>query len=90
MLIQESYIDAATSSTPMRVFLFHPTLPNPNLKARFPGVVVFTEIYQVTEPIKRFCRQIAGRGIIVAGCSSYHEFMSSEAIPYDDDGSADN
>ena len=85
MLIQESFIDVATSTTPMRIFLYEPRAYG-NLKARFPGVVVFTEIYQVTAPIQRFCRQIAGRGFIVASCSSYHEFIGPKALPYDDAG----
>ena len=86
MLIQESHVDIATSSTPMRLFLFHPVLSS-GLKARFPAILVFTEIYQVTAPITRLCRQLAGRGFIVASCSSYHEFMGPEALAYDDDGS---
>jgi len=85
MLIQESHVDLETSTTPMCVFLFHPVISSGH-KARFPGVVVFTEIYQVTAPITRFCRQIAGRGFIVASCSSYHEFMGPEPLAYDDAG----
>jgi dienelactone hydrolase len=85
MLIHESHVDIDTSTTPMRVFLFHPVLSS-GLKARFPAILVFTEIYQVTAPITRLCRQLAGRGFIVASCSSYHEFMGPEALAYDDDG----
>lgn len=85
MLIQESHVDIPTSSTPMRLFIFHPVIPS-GQKARFPAVAVFTEIYQVTAPITRFCRQLAGRGFIAAGCSSYHEFMGPEALAYDDAG----
>jgi len=85
MLIKESHVDLQTSTTPMRVFVYHPVISS-GQKARFPGVVVFTEIYQVTAPVARFCRQIAGRGFIVASCSSYHEFMGPEALEYDDAG----
>jgi dienelactone hydrolase len=85
MLIKESHVDVSTSTTPMRLFLFHPVLSS-GVKARFPAVAVFTEIYQVTAPVSRFCRQIAGRGFIVASCSSYHEFMGPEALAYDDQG----
>ena len=85
MLIKESHLDVNTSTTPMRLFLFHPVISS-GVKARFPAVAVFTEIYQVTAPITRFCRQIAGHGYIAAACSSYHEFMGPEALAYDDDG----
>ncbi|KAI1405525.1 dienelactone hydrolase [Hypoxylon fuscum] len=86
MLIRESHADVQTSAdgkeTSMRIFVFHPTLPQyPN--ARFPGVVLFSEIYQVTGPVARFARQIAGQGYIVAAPSSYHDFTGPEALAYD-------
>ncbi|KAL4928335.1 c-24(28) sterol reductase [Aspergillus undulatus] len=66
---------------PVRIYVFHPSIPGyPN--ARFPGVVVFSEIYQVTGPVARFARQIAGQGYIVAAPSSYHEFTGPEALSY--------
>lgn len=51
--------------------------------SRFPGVVLFSEIYQVTGPVARFARQIAGQGYIVAAPSSYHDFTGPEPLPYD-------
>jgi len=69
----------------MRVYLFHPTIPNyPH--AKFPGVVVFSEIYQVTGPVARFARQIAGQGYICAAPSSFHEFEGPEPLAYDGPG----
>jgi len=85
MLITESHVDVQTSTGPMRIFIFHPSIPGyPN--AKFPGVVVFSEIYQVTGPVARFARQIASNGFICAAPSSFHEFEPSEAIPYDTEG----
>ncbi|KAH9893723.1 dienelactone hydrolase [Xylariomycetidae sp. FL2044] len=86
MLIKESHADVQTKvdgkETPMRIFVFHPTIPQyPN--ARFPGVVLFSEIYQVTGPVARFARQIAGQGYIVAAPSSYHDFTGPEPLAYD-------
>ncbi|KAK3303966.1 Alpha/Beta hydrolase protein [Chaetomium strumarium] len=86
MLIKESFADVQTSAhgkeSSMRIFLFHPTIPGyPN--ARFPGVVLFSEIYQVTGPVVRFARQIAGQGYIVAAPSSYHDFTGPEPLAYD-------
>ncbi|PSS25050.1 hypothetical protein M430DRAFT_114427 [Amorphotheca resinae ATCC 22711] len=86
MLIKESYTDVPTKADgkegSMRIFLFHPTIPNYS-QARFPGVVLFSEIYQVTGPVARFARQIAGHGYIVAAPSSYHEFTSPSPLNYD-------
>ncbi|KAK1765501.1 putative carboxymethylenebutenolidase [Phialemonium atrogriseum] len=86
MLIKESHVDVQTSvngkESSMRIFLFHPTIPGyPN--ARFPGVALFSEIYQVTGPVARFARQIAGQGYIVAAPSSYHDFTGPEPLAYD-------
>ncbi|TKX23782.1 carboxymethylenebutenolidase-like protein [Elsinoe australis] len=86
MLITESHQDVPTKAGGhMRVFLFHPTVPN-YPQAKFPGVVVFSEIYQVTGPVARFARQIAGHGYIVAAPSSYHEFTGPEPLAYDGPG----
>ncbi|KKY29965.1 putative dienelactone hydrolase [Diaporthe ampelina] len=86
MLITESHADVTTTvngvESPMRIFVFHPTIPQyPN--ARFPAVLLFSEIYQVTGPVTRFARQIAGQGYIVAAPSSYHDFTGPEALAYD-------
>lgn len=46
MLIDESHQDVATKAGgDMRIFLFKPIIPG-YPKAKFPGVVVFSEIYQ--------------------------------------------
>ncbi|POS70313.1 dienelactone hydrolase family protein [Diaporthe helianthi] len=86
MLIKESHADVTTTvdgvESSMRIFVFHPTIPQyPG--ARFPGVLLFSEIYQVTGPVARFARQIAGQGYIVAAPSSYHDFTGPEALAYD-------
>ncbi|THH02817.1 hypothetical protein EW026_g26 [Hermanssonia centrifuga] len=88
MLITKTWHDVPSSldrnGQPMRIFVFAPSVPSyPN--AKFPGVVVFSEIYQVTGPVERFAGQIASQGFVVACPSSYHEFQGPEAIPYDDE-----
>ncbi|KAJ5216917.1 C-24(28) sterol reductase [Penicillium chermesinum] len=84
MLIRETIHDVPTKADGlgiMRIYVFHPTIPG-YPKARFPGVVVFSEIYQVTGPVARFARQIAGQGYICAAPSSYHEFTGPEPLQY--------
>jgi hypothetical protein len=86
MLIKEFHKDLPTASGgTMRVFFFHPSIPN-HPHARFPGVVIFSEIYQVTGPVARFARQIAGQGYICAAPSSWHEFESPAPLAYDGPG----
>jgi carboxymethylenebutenolidase len=61
-------IPVATTG-PMRLHLFRPAVPG-----RFPGVVFFSEIYQVTDPIRRLAAMVAGQGYIVAVPEVYHEY----------------
>lgn len=42
--------------------------------------------HEVSGPVARFARQIAGHGYIVAAPSSYHEFVGPEALAYDGPG----
>ncbi|KAG9005465.1 hypothetical protein FRB94_001550 [Tulasnella sp. JGI-2019a] len=67
------------------IYVISPTIPG-YPQAKFPGVVVFSEIYQVTGPVERFAGQIASQGFVVACPSSFHEFEPPTAIPYDTEG----
>jgi len=89
MLISKTYHDIPTrldaNGHPLRFFVISPSIPSyPH--ARFPGVVCFSEIYQVTGPVERFAGQIASHGYVVACPSTYHEFESPDPIPYDIEG----
>ncbi|WWC92253.1 uncharacterized protein L201_007207 [Kwoniella dendrophila CBS 6074] len=89
MLIKSSYRDVPTKANgkegTIRIYLIGPHLPD-YPQAKFPGCVVFSEIYQVTGPVERFAGNIASEGYIVALPSSFHEFEGPEAIPYDTEG----
>lgn len=86
MLIEESYVDLPTKlGGTMRVFIYHPKILG-YPKAKFPGVVVYLEIYQVTGPVSRFAKDIAGEGYIVAAPLSYHNFEGPEPLAYDTEG----
>jgi carboxymethylenebutenolidase len=54
---------------PMRLHLFRPAVPG-----RFPGLVFYSEIYQVTGPIRRLAALMAGQGYMVAVPEVYHEY----------------
>ncbi len=49
-----------TEST-MRLHMFRPVAGG-----RYPGIVLFSEIYQVTAPIRRLAATVAGLGYVVA------------------------
>jgi len=88
MLITKTYHDIPSpldNGKPIRIFVIAPTVPG-YPQAKFPGVVCFSEIYQVTGPVERFAGQIASHGYVVACPSTYHEFEGPEPIPYDTEG----
>ncbi|KAJ7225467.1 dienelactone hydrolase [Mycena pura] len=88
MLITKDFHDIPSpldGGRPIRVFVISPVVPN-YPQAKFPGVVVFSEIYQVTGPVERFAGSIASQGYVVACPSTYHEFESPDPIPYDTEG----
>lgn len=82
MLIQEDFVDLNTPQGVMRTFLFRPAAAG-----RFPGIVLFAEIYQMTGPIARMARLLAGHGYVVAVPETYHDFEApGSPFEYDQAG----
>jgi carboxymethylenebutenolidase len=77
-------IDLATPSGPMRTYVFRPTAPG-----RYPGILFFSEIFQVTGPIRRTTALLAGHGFIVAVPEIYHEFEPAGTVLAYDQAGAD-
>jgi carboxymethylenebutenolidase len=84
MIIQEqTAVDLATPTGPMRTYMLRPAA-----KGKYPAVVLFSEIFQATGPIRRFAAYIAGHGYIVAVPEVYHELEpAGTVLPYDQAGS---
>jgi carboxymethylenebutenolidase len=75
-------VDLSTATGPMRTHLFCPKDDR-----RYPGVLFYSEIFQVTGPIRRLATLIAGHGYLVAVPEIYHEFEpAGSALPYDQAG----
>ena len=67
----------------MRVHLFIP-----QEKGRYPGVIFYSEIFQVTGPIRRMASALSGHGYLVAVPEVYHEFEpAGTVLAYDQAGS---
>ena len=75
-------VDLPTPTGPMRTFVFQPADAG-----RYPGVLFYSEIFQVTAPIRRMAAWLAGHGYIVAVPEIYHEFEpAGRVLPYDQAG----
>lgn len=83
MTIDETKIaDIDTPSGPMRTYFLRPTA-----QGRFPGVILYSEIFQATSPILRTAAMIAGQGYLVAVPEVYHELEpAGTVLAYDQTG----
>lgn len=82
MQVQEDVVDLPTPTGPMRTWIVRPTAPG-----RYPGLVLFSEIFQRTGPIARTAAILAGHGFVVAVPEIYHELEApGTVLAYDTAG----
>jgi len=83
VVIDTEHIDLETPTGPMRTHIVRPAAPG-----RYPGITLYSEIFQVTAPIHRTAVQLAGHGYIVAIPEIYHEYEPlGTVLAYDQAGS---
>jgi len=83
IVINNEHVDLDTPSGVMRTHIVRPAAPG-----KYPGIVFFSEIFQITAPIRRTAAMLAGHGYIVAMPEVYHEFEPAGTIlAYDQAGS---
>lgn len=76
MLIKDNEtVDIPTPTGPMRLHLFRPAAAG-----RYPAILWFSEIFQLTGPIRRIAALLAGHGFVVAAPEIYHEFEPPGAV----------
>jgi len=83
IVIDTEHIDLSTPTGLMRTHIVRPAAPG-----RYPGIQLFSEIFQVTAPIHRTAVLLAGHGYIVAVPEVYHEYEpAGTVLEYDQAGS---
>jgi len=83
IVIGDEHVELSTPYGAMRTHIVRPAAPG-----HYPGVVFFSEIFQVTGPIRRTAAMLAGHGYIVAIPEIYHEFEAAGTVlAYDQKGS---
>lgn len=83
IVIDNEYVDLETPTGPMRTHIVRPAA-----EGRYPGILLYSEIFQVTKPIHRTAVQLAGQGYIVAIPEIYHEYEPLGTVfAYDQAGS---
>lgn len=76
--------DIHTVTGSMRTYLFRPTA-----EGRYPGLVLFSEIFQVTGPIRRAAAMLASHGFVVAVPEIFHELEPAGTVLAYDGAGAD-
>jgi carboxymethylenebutenolidase len=77
-------VDLDTPTGPMRTHLFRPVADG-----KYPGILLYSEIFQVTGPIRRTAALLAGNGFIVAVPEIYHEYEPPGTVLAYDSAGAD-
>ncbi|HEY2342195.1 MAG TPA: dienelactone hydrolase family protein, partial [Chthoniobacteraceae bacterium] len=81
-ITDHEFRDLATPSGPMRTFVLRPAAAG-----KYPGLVLFSEIFQATGPIRRTAALLAGHGFVVVVPEIFHELEpAGTVLPYDSAG----
>ena len=83
MIIRDPELaEVPTPYGPMRVHVYQPVAGG-----RYPGLVLYSEIFQVTGPVRRMAATLAGHGFVVAAPEIYHELdPAGTVLLYDGPG----
>lgn len=82
MTITENAVQIATPTGPMRMRVFNPAEPR-----KYPGLLLYSEIFQITRPVARTAAYLAGHGYVVAVPEIYHELVpAGTVLDYDQAG----
>jgi len=82
MLVRTEYVDIPAATAPMRMFV-----ATPQREEKYPGILCYSDIFQLTGPMLRACTRLAGYGFVIAAPEIYHRIEPpGSAIPFDDAG----
>lgn len=85
MIVRSEFRDLDTPTGPMRTHVYTPM--HPTVSKKYPGLVLYPEIFQQTAPIARLSVQFASHGYVVMAPEIYHEHEPpGTVLGYDDVG----
>ena len=87
MQIKTTDVELRVDDSLMRVYVASPRDTGKETAKKYPGIVLFSEIFQLTGPILRSVNRLAGHGFVVAAHEIYHRHEPvGTVIGYDDLG----
>lgn len=82
MIITTDYVDVDVGGSPMRLLVCAP-----KAEGKYPGVLCYSDIFQLTGPMERVVARLAGYGFVAAAPEIYHRIEPpGTVIAFDDDG----
>jgi carboxymethylenebutenolidase len=75
MTIVEETAEIATPTGPMRSLVSRPAAPG-----KYPGLLLYSEIFQITGPIRRVAALLASHGYVVLTPEIYHELEPAGTV----------
>jgi carboxymethylenebutenolidase len=82
MIVTAEYADIPLPGSPMRTFV-----AAPKANDQYPGIWCYSDIFQLTPPLLRFCVRLAGYGFVAAAPEIYRRIEPpGTVIPFDDAG----
>jgi carboxymethylenebutenolidase len=82
MIVQTESVTIPVDGSPMRTFV-----ARPRDEGHFPGILLYSDIFQITPTMQRACVRLAGYGFVVAAPEIYHRLEGPGwAPPFDDAG----
>ncbi len=82
MVVNAEYVHIPAGGKPMRMFV-----AAPQASGKYPGILCYSDIFQLSGPMLRSCTRLAGYGFVVAAPEIYHRIEpAGDAILFDDAG----
>ena len=82
MVITHEYAEIPAGGRSMRASVHAPAATG-----RYPGLVFYSDIFQLTAPTLRWCARLAGHGFVVAAPEIYHRIEpAGTVLEFDDEG----
>lgn len=87
MLIENYQTDLSTPTGVMRCYVYQPKVDLTPKNKKYPAILLYSEIFQQTSPIRRSAQIMAGHGYIVIVPEVFHELNPiGTVLGYDDAG----
>jgi carboxymethylenebutenolidase len=82
VIVSTTCVNIPAGGGSMRTFVAAPIVPG-----RYPGVLFYSDIFQLTATMRRSCIRVAGHGFVVAAPEIYHRTEpAGSVIPFDEAG----